>query len=315
MVGNETMMAVRAHRRGGPELLVYELAPKPEPGPGEILVEVHAAGITYAELTWDLSWTRLDGSDRTPVIPSHEVSGIVVAAGRGVATPKVRDAVYGLVAFDRDGAAAEYVALPAQDVAPKPKSVSHVEAASLPLAALTAWQALVEHAALHAGERVLVHGATGGVGVFVVQLAVSLGAEVTATARAAYHRVALELGAHRVYEFDEPSFENDGHGYDVVVDTVGGGVLERSYEMVRPGGRLVTLGAPPSDRRAHEAGIEAAFFVVRPDRAQLAHLASLVDAGQLRPVVAQEYPLADARLAYAHGPRPRRAGKTVLRVR
>src|SRR5215469_15606642 len=138
----ETMMALRAHARGGAEQLVYEPAPVPVPGPGEALVAVNAAAITFAELTWDLSWTTSDGQDRTPVIPSHEVSGTVAGLGPGTDGFAVGEEVYGLINFDRDGAAAEYVTLPAAHLAARPRSVSHAEAASLPLAALTAWQAL-----------------------------------------------------------------------------------------------------------------------------------------------------------------------------
>src|SRR6185437_3663821 len=179
-----TMMALRAHTRGGAEQLVYEPAPAPAPGPGEALVEVHAAGITFAELTWDLSWTTKDGQDRTPVIPSHEVSGMVTGLGPGAEGVTAGEAVYGLIEFDRDGAAAEFVTVPAAHLAAKPASVSHAQAATLPLAALTAWQALVDYAALEPGERVLVQGGAGGVGGYVVQLAAILGGDVTATGRA-----------------------------------------------------------------------------------------------------------------------------------
>ena len=157
----DTMMALRAHARGGPEQLVYESAPVPVPGPGEALVAVHAAAITFAELSWDESWTTRDGRDRTPVIPSHEVSGTVAALGPGADGLAVGEEVYGLIDFDRDGAAAEYVTVPAAHLAARPRSVSDEEAASLPLAALTAWQALVDHAALEPGERVLVQGGAG----------------------------------------------------------------------------------------------------------------------------------------------------------
>jgi alcohol dehydrogenase-like protein len=143
-----TMMALRAHARGGPEQLVYEQAPEPSAGPGEVLIAVHAAAITFAELTWDLEWTTRDGKDRTPVIPSHEMSGIVAGLGAGVAGLAAGDEVIGLIDFDRDGAAAEYVVMPGVNLAAMPQSLSHVAAATLPLAALTAWQALADHAAL-----------------------------------------------------------------------------------------------------------------------------------------------------------------------
>jgi NADPH:quinone reductase-like Zn-dependent oxidoreductase len=153
------MMALRAHARGGPGRLVYEQAPVPSAGPGEVLIAVHAAAITFAELTWDLEWTTRDGKDRTPAIPAHEMSGVVAGLGVGVAGPEAGNGVIGLIDFDRDGAAAEYVVMPAASLAAKPPSVSHVAAATLPLAALTAWQALADHADLQPGEQVLVQGA------------------------------------------------------------------------------------------------------------------------------------------------------------
>lgn len=309
-----TMMAVRAHRRGGPEQLVYEQAPRPEPGTGEALVAVHAAAITFAELTWEETWTR-DGVDRTPVIPSHEVSGTVAALGAGVAGFAVGDEVYGLIDFDRDGAAAEYVTVPAADLAGKPRTVTHTEAAALPLAALTAWQALVDHAKLTPGERVLVHGGAGGVGVYAVQLAAVLGGHVTATARGADAPFVRQLGADRVIDYTAEAFDETVSGVDVVIDPVGGTTLERSYRVLRPGGRLVTLVAPPGQEMAGQYGIEVMFFIVRPHRDQLAHLAQLVDDGRLRPVVAQTFPLDQARQAFENRGREHRPGKTVFVVR
>jgi NADPH:quinone reductase-like Zn-dependent oxidoreductase len=312
-----TMMALRAHVRGGPEQLVYEEAPVPEAGPGEVLVEVHAAAITFAELTWDQTWMTLDGRDRTPTIPSHEVSGTVVGLGPGTSGVGVNDEVYGLIDFDRDGAAAQYVTLPAADLAARPRSVSHVDTATLPLAALTAWQALVDHAAVKPGERVLVTGGAGGVGSYVVQLAASLGGSVTATGRAAQREFVLGLGAGTFDSTDgaSPAEASQEDGFDVVIDTVGGAVLDASYGLTRRGGRLVTLGAPPDADKAAALGVHATFFVVAPDATQLAHLAQLVDDGKLRPVLSQTFPLRDGREAFESATVPHPPGKTVLIVR
>lgn len=312
------MMALRAHARGGPEQLVYEPAPAPEPGLGEALVAVHAAAITFAELTWDLSWTTRDGRDRTPVIPAHEMSGVVAALGPGadIDDIAVGAGVYGLIQFDRDGAAADYVAVPAGELAAKPRSVSHAEAATLPLAALTAWQALVDHAAVEPGERVLVHGGAGGVGVYAVQLAAILGADVTATGREGQADFVRKLGASAFRVTGEGVRPDLGpRAFDVVIDTVGGAVLDASYDSVRPGGRLVTLGAPPSADRAAALGIHAMFFVVTPDVAELGRLAGLVDDGRLAPVVSQTFGLSEGRRAFESAGRPRPPGKTVLIVR
>src|SRR6478609_6248878 len=205
MVGQEgfltmsDMAALRAHRRGGPEVLVVERAPIPVPAADEVLVEVHAAAITFDELTWDETWLR-DGVDRTPVIPSHEVSGVVAAVTDDVTDFVVGDEVYGLIRFDRDGAAADYVTVPAADLATRPTTVSHVVSAALPLAGLTAWQALVDHAKVQPGERVLVLGGAGGVGALTVQVAHILGAEVIATVRGDVADVVREFGANRVID-------------------------------------------------------------------------------------------------------------------
>ena len=294
------MTALRAHRRGGPEVLVVERAPVPVPAAGEVLVAVHAAAITFDELTWEETWSR------TPAIPSHEVSGVVAEIGSDVTDFRIGNDVYGLIGFDRDGAAAEFAAVPAADLAAKPSTVSHVRAAALPLAGLTALQALVDHAAVQPGEEVLVHGGAGGVGALTVQLAVILGARVTATVRSDAGDLVRGFGAQRVIDVRSDPFDATGP-YDVVVDTVGGETLNRSFAVLRRGGRLVTLSAPAPT---------AMFFVVRPNRGQLAELAELVDSGRLNVPIAETFPLAKGREAFESGrDRNRRPGKTVLIVR
>jgi len=310
-----TMMALRAHARGGPEQLVYEQAPVPSAGPGEVLIAVHAAAITFAELTWDEEWTTRDGKDRTPVIPSHEMSGVVADLGAGVAGLAAGDEVIGLIDFDRDGAAAEYVVTPAAGLAAKPRSLSHVAAATLPLAALTAWQALTDHAAVQPGEQVLVHGGAGGVGIFAVQLAAILGAHVTATGRGADAGFVRDLGADRFISAEAGLLSPAAGGFDVVIDTVGGAVLDGSYGLLRRGGRLVTLGAPPDQELAARYKVHAMFFIVEPDATELATLAELADAGRLRAVISQTFPLAEGQQAFHSGAGARHPGKTVLVVR
>jgi NADPH:quinone reductase-like Zn-dependent oxidoreductase len=309
-----TMMALRAHARGGPEQLRYEPAPVPVPGPGEALVAVHAAGITLAELSWDLSWTTRDGADRTPVVPAHEVSGIVAAIGDGVSGLATGDAVLGLIDFDRDGAAAEFAAVPAGNLTIKPSPLPHPEAATLPLAGMTAWQALVDYAGLEPGERVLVQGGAGAVGSFAVQLAASLGARVTATGRGRDASLVRALGAERFCSAADLTEQVTGE-FDVVIDTVGGAVLESSYGLLREGGRLVTLSAPPDQDQAAGRKIHAMFFIVAADPAALAGLAERVVTGTLRPLISQRFPLAEGRQAYESGRHPRPPGKTLLVVR
>ncbi|MFD5813285.1 NADP-dependent oxidoreductase [Streptomyces sp. NPDC127038] len=311
---NGTMRAVRGHRRGGPEELIYETAPMPVPGPGDVLVEVRAASVTPGELDWDATWT--DGFDggrpRVPVVPSHEVSGVVAELGHGVSGLRTGEAVYGLIPFTRDGAAAEYVTVPAADLAPKPGSLDHERTAALPLAGLTAWQALVTHAGVTPGQRVLVHGGAGGVGSFAVQVAAALGAEVTATAADRNADFVRGLGADTVIDYAAQRFEDAVKDVDVVLDTVGGDVQDRSWKVLRPGGVLVSVVEPPRPPEGVDA--RAVFFVVEPDRAGLEELNALVEEGRLIPQVDRIVPLESAPGAYAALEREHRRGKIVLRV-
>ena len=307
------MTALRAHHRGGPEVLAVERAPVPVPAAGEVLIAVHAAAITFDELTWEETWTR-NGVSRTPVIPSHEVSGVVAEIDSGVRDFAPGDEVYGLIGFDRDGAAADFVVVPEDGLATKPSTISHAAAAALPLAGLTALQALVDHAAVQPGESVLVHGGAGGVGALAVQLAAGYGAHVTATIRSDAAELVRGFGAQRVIDVRTEAFDETGP-YDVVVDTVGGETLDRSFAVLRRGGRLVTLSAPPPADTADQYGVRAMFFIVTPNRDQLAELAALVDSGRLHVPIAETFPLAEGRQAFESGRRSnRRPGKTVLVV-
>jgi NADPH:quinone reductase-like Zn-dependent oxidoreductase len=313
----DTMRAVRAHRRGGPEQLVLEMAPIPEPGRGEALVAVHAASITPDELTWEETWTDRSGPggrDRTPIIPSHEMSGVVAALGPEVTDVAVGDEVYSLIPFARDGAAAEFVSVPAVFLAGKPVTIDHDTAASIPLAALTAWQALVDHAALQADQHVLVHGAAGGVGSFAVQIAAYLGARVTATAREGDRAFVRGMGAADVVDYEHDRFEDHVEGVDVVLDPVGGSTQARSWSVLRPGGVLVSVAVPPDPGEASKHRARGAYFVVEPDRGQLETIAALVDSGRITPIVDRVVPLAETAAAYENLRTEHRQGKVVLHV-
>jgi NADPH:quinone reductase-like Zn-dependent oxidoreductase len=309
------MMALRAHRKGGPEVLVVERAPVPVPAADEVLVAVHAGAITFDELKWPQTWTR-DGLSRTPVIPSHEVSGVVSEVGSGVTDFAIGDPVCGLIGFERDGAAADFVAVPAVDLAPMPPTLSHPVAAVLPLAGLTALQALTDHAGVRAGESVLVHGGAGGVGALTVQLAAIIGAEVTATVRSDAGELLRGFGAKRVIDSRTEAFDANGSVYDVVIDTVGGETLDRSFSVLRRGGRLVTIAGTPAEGKADEYGVTAMFFLVTSNREQLTRLAALVDSGRLTVEIAETFPLEKGREAFESGQlQHRRAGKTIIVVR
>jgi NADPH:quinone reductase-like Zn-dependent oxidoreductase len=309
-----TMNALRAHARGGPEQLVYEQAPRPEPGKGEALVRVRAAAITPTELTWDTTWSDADGRSRVPVIPSHEVSGVVADLGPGVTDFRVGEAVFGLVDFHRDGAAAEYVAVPAGDLAPSPASADHVQRAALSLSALTAWQGLFDHGGLAGGQRVLIHGGAGGVGSFAVQLAHWVGAEVIATASASDAGFVRDLGANTVLDYGAERYEDATGPIDVVLDTVGAEVLERSWSVLGPGGTLVSIVERPSTERADERTASGTFFIVEPNREQLKYLARLADDGKIHPVVSAVFPLSRGREAFEFGLTQHARGKIVLTI-
>src|SRR3954453_11360417 len=309
-----TMRALRAHSRGGPEVLVYESVPRPTAKDGELLIAVHAAAITFAELTWPETWSS-GGVDRTPIVPSHEFSGVVAEVGDGVTDVSVGDEVYGLVPFDRDGAAAEYVCVPIGSVAAKPRTVSHVLAAAAALPGLTAREALVDHVALNAGDRVLVHGSTGGAGAFVTQLAASLGARVTGTAHTKDVGYVGSLGAERVIDVDHEALDERGV-FDIAIDAVGAQTPESLFAAVRRGGRVLVLQVPPSQELADKYGVAAEFFIVTVERDSLEWLAERIDAGTLQVAIAATFPLAEGRAAYASGATTReRPGKTVLVVR
>src|SRR4051812_40174673 len=306
--------AIRLHARGGPERMVYEDAPLPDPAAGEALLRVYAAGITPTELTWSETYRTPDGHERLPTIPGHDVSGVVEALGTGVSGVSAGDAVYGLVAFPRDGSAAEYVTVRAADLAPKPRTLDHVHAAAVPLSALTAWQALFVHAGLAHGQRVLIHGAAGGVGAFAAQLARWRGAHVSATASARHHDFLRALGVETAIDYRTTRFEEVLRDVDVVLDTVGGGTTERSWRVLRRGGGAGSPAAPPPPPPAQEAGARGVFFIVEPSRAQLVEIARLIDAGEIRPVLEAVLPLARAREAFERGLTGHVRGKIVLRV-
>jgi NADPH:quinone reductase-like Zn-dependent oxidoreductase len=292
-----TMWALRLVRPAGPSGLVLEQIARPEPAPGEALVRVHAAAITRDELDWPV--------DRLPAIPSYELSGVVAALGPGADGPAIGEEVWALTPFDRDGVAAEFAAVPAGLLAPKPATVGHDEAAAVPLAALSAWQGLFDHGRLQAGERVLIHGAAGGVGHLATQLAHRSGAHVIGTASAASAERAKGYGADEVLD---PA--TDPEPVDLVFDTVGGEPLARAGSVLKPGGRLVSIAEEPP------SGLEvpAVYFVVEPNREQLDRIGGMVDAGELRPEIDAVVPLADAVVAFERNQAPGRRGKVVLRV-
>jgi NADPH:quinone reductase-like Zn-dependent oxidoreductase len=251
-------------------------------------------------------------------MPGHEVSGVVERMADGVSEVSIGDEVYALTSFCRDGAAAEYVAVRAADLAPKPKTLDHAHAAAVPLTALTVWQAFFDHAQLAQGQRVLIHGAAGGVGGFAVQIARRHGAYVVGTASAENRAFLLSLGANEVIDYRQAQFEQAVRDMDVVLDTIGGETRERSWQVLKPTGLLVSLPGPipESEAAAHgkRGGRRGVFFIVQPNREQLGKIAALIDSAAIRPVIAETIPLAKARQAFERGMAGHTRGKLVLQV-
>jgi NADPH:quinone reductase-like Zn-dependent oxidoreductase len=290
------MKAIRMHEPAGISGLVYEDAPVPAPMAGDVLVKVAACGITHDELDWPTPMTCRNGHLLEAITPGQEMSGVVVALGRGTAGFAVGDEVFGLTGGYRDGAAAEYVAVEARNVALKPETVDHIHAAAVPRAGVTAWQALFDHGNLTSGQTVIVHGAGGAVGSTAVQLARWAGATVIGTGHGHSRSLVLELGADRFVALDTDSLEDLAGRADLVFDTIGGDVIARSPALLKPRGAL--FGVVALQLHAERDDIKKVFFIQEPNRAQLAELACLVDQGHLRPQVGAVYPLAQAAQAY-----------------
>ena len=299
------MRAIRLRAPGEPEDLTLEELETPQLGTGEALVRVHAAGITKDELSWP--------DDRLPATPSYEVSGEIVAIAPDVNTVAIGDLVYALTGFDRDGAAADYVSVPAEFLAAKPRSLDHVSSAAIPLAALSAWQGLFDHGRLEEGQRVLILGAAGGVGHLATQLARGRGAYVIGMASAASSGAAKDCGAHEVVDGSDAGRAGPLDPVDLVFDTVGGETLERSPASIRDGGRLVSVADKPPEI-PEDRKIDATYFLVEPNRKQLVDLAHLADSGDLRPAIDSVFPLAEARSAFQRSMERGKRGKVVLRV-
>lgn len=282
--------------------------PHPHAAENDVVVQVHASGFTPGELDWPSTWTDRTGRDRTPSVPGHELSGVVVELGYGTTGLTVGQRVFGLTDWARNGTLAEYTAVEARNLAPLPAGIDHVVAAALPISGLTAWQGLFTHGQLRAGQTVLIHGAAGGVGSIAVQLAREAGAVVIGTGRTADRERVRALGADAFLDLETEQLEDAG-AVDVVFDVIGGDILARSASLVREGGTLVTI-AEPARVMPHNG--RAVFFVVEPDRAQLIELADRLRDGRLAPIIGAVRPLAEAVAAFAPGQRAH--GKTIIQI-
>ncbi len=307
------MKAIYLSQKAGSESLIFGDLPRPVPRQGEALVKVHATAVTPTELQWYPTFKTSTGVPRSfPIVLSHEFSGVVEALGPGVGDFQVGDAVFGLNDWFAAGAQAEFCVAPASALARKPRLLDFVQSAVVPISALTAWQGLLCRTSVQRGQRVLIHGAAGGVGVFAVQLARWRGAHVIATASAANLDFVRMLGAEQVIDYQTTRFEDMVRDVDVVFDTVGGETLEHSWHVLKPGGKLVTIAAQSAG--ATEQRVRDAFLLVRADGRQLTQIARLIDAGELRVFVEGTLPLARAREAYARAHQGKMRGKIALRV-
>jgi NADPH:quinone reductase-like Zn-dependent oxidoreductase len=305
------MRAIRQEVLGGPEVLRLAELPRPEPGPTEVLVRVTAAGVN--PLDWK---TRARGVflGRPPFTVGADVAGVVAALGSGVTRFAVGDRVFGMPRFPGEAAAyAEYVTAPSRQLARTPDRLTDIEAAALPMAGLTAWQALVETADVQAGDRVLVHAAAGGIGHLAVQIAKARRAYVVGTARAAKHAFLAELGADQAIDYTREDVAAVVRDVDLVLDLAGGDTAVRSLPTLRDGGLLITAAADAEPaRRAAGGRVRVVYMLVEPDRGGLEALAALVDMGALHVHVARTFPLAEAARAHELGEAGRTQGKLVL---
>lgn len=306
------MRAIEQDRLGGPEVLKLVNVDRPEPGLAEVLVRVRAVGVNPTDF-----WHRATGGLLgRPVRLGWDLSGMVEAVGVGAALFRPGDEVFGMPRLPQAaGTYAEYVTAPSRHLARKPAGLSHVEAAGLGLAGLTAWQALVDVADVRPGQRVLVHAAAGGVGHLAVQIAKARGAHVIGTASAAKHAFVRGLGADEVIDYTTTDFAERLHDLDVAIDSIGGEYGPRSLRTLRPGGILVALASPAETYLEEEAarqGKRARFMIVEPDSAGLTSLAGLVDTGQLRVEVDTVLPLERVAKAHEIGQAGRTKGKIIL---
>ncbi len=307
-----SMMAWRVHEFGPPETMQFERVPVPNPGPGEVLVKVHAAGVG----PWD-GWIRAGRSALPQPLPltlGSDLSGDIQAAGPDVSDLCVGDQIYGVTNPRFVGAYAEYALASAAMIARKPTSLTYIEAASVPVIAVTAWQGLFDQAQLKAGQSVLIHGGAGNVGAYAVQLARRAGIRTIATAATEQVAFVRELGADTVIDFQTQRFEDEVRDVDAVLDLVGGETQKRSFQVLRQGGKLISAVSPPDQDLAKSHGVDAAFFLVNVTTRHLTEIADLIDRGDLKTRVSAILSLADAREAHfiLEGRRPRPKGKIVL---
>ena len=309
------MHAVRFHSYGPSSVLSYEEAPRPELHDGTVLIRVYATSVNPTDSKIHMGFLKDVLPYPLPHILGQDVSGVIEAIGSGVSNVTVGDAVYTLTPMQEQGAYAEYVVVPAVLVAHKPQSLDYLEAAAVPMVALTAWQALFDHANLSAGQTILIHAAAGGVGHFAVQFAKWKGAKVIGTASASNTDFLHSLGADEVIDYRATAFETVVRDVDIVLDSLGGEIQERSWNVLKRNGILVSLlgPIPPAIGEAH--GVHGIGFLVQPNASQLITIADLINQKLVKPVIEQVLPLTSARIAHETIQSGHTRGKISLRVK
>ena len=308
------MKAARIHAYGAPSEIRIEEAPLPTLNDDDVLIRVVATSVNPVDWKIRKGYLKAMIPYEMPLIMGWDVSGIIEKTGPAVTKFKPGDTVYSRPDIARNGAYAEYVAVRESEVAFKPATISHIEAASLPLVSITAWEALFTTAGLAKGQRVLIHAGAGGVGSIAIQLAKAKGAHVTATASAGKAALVRSLGADEVIDYHAQDFSTIARDMDVVFDTVGGEVQDKSWAVLKPGGMLVSITAKPSEDRAKAEGKRAGFVFIGPNAPILTDLAGMVDLGLVRPLIAAEFGLKDTAKAQEFSETGRATGKIVIYV-
>ena len=309
-----TMKAIVIHEYGGPEVLKYEDVPRPEPKADQILIRVIAAGVNPVDGMIRSGMFAKDGNGAFPMVLGGDIAGVVERVGNKITKFKAGDPVFAYVSLDSGGGYAQYAVVPEGDAAPKPKSLTYVEAGAVPIVALTAWQALIDIAKLSAGQTVLIHGGSGGVGSFAIQIAKARGAKVIATASTANQDLLKQLGTDVAVDYTKQKFEDVAKDVDVVLDSVGKDTLTRSYGVVKKCGIIVSLVARPNQSDLEKHGIRGVALSVEPNSGELAQIGKLIDEKKIRVIVSQTFPLSEAKKAQEQVASGHTRGKIVLKL-
>ncbi len=310
-MATQTIQAIRVHQYGGPEELKLEHIPRPEPQAGEVRIRVHAAGVNPVDWKIRQGWLKDFRPMQFPYIPGPDLAGVVEEIGPGVTAFQKGQAVFGQ---SPKGAYAEYTTAPVEKLALKPKTLSFDEAAAVPVGATTAWQGIFDHGGLQAGQRILIQGAAGGVGMFAVQFARWKGAHVIGTTSTANLDFVHSLGAETVIDYTSTSVEQAVHDVDLVFDAVGGKTLESSLRALKRGGTLVTIAGQPPEEKVREMGVRVASFSAQVSSELLHTFAQLIDEGQVKVVIAEKFPLSEARQAHERSQSGHGRGRIVLHI-